>query len=73
MNLIEPLKNDPEGRIVEHAEYGQHIALACKNHPDQKYTSKNIAPIGCRSLFYRTYEKTECSCPVTDLRPIAPE
>ena len=42
--------------------YGQHIALTCKNHPDLRWSTKNIEFIGARSIFYFSDTKPECSC-----------
>jgi hypothetical protein len=36
-----------DGKIVDSAEYGEHIALTCVNHPRLRWSTKNIAPIGC--------------------------
>lgn len=47
--------------------YGQHIALTCKNHPDRKWSTKNISHIGARSIFYFSDDKPECNCPMSDL------
>lgn len=72
---IEPLHGDPEGRIVAHAEYGQHIGLTCINHPTKTWSTKNIGSIGCRTIFYNLMgdsDGPECNCPMHTLRPIAP-
>lgn len=62
-----------DGRIVDTADYGQHIALTCVNHLDKRWSTKNIAPIGARSLFYNLHDEIgmgpECPCPLRDLRP----
>lgn len=61
-------------KIVESEEYGTHIALSCVNHPDLRWSTKNIAPLGCRTIFYNLYSHPEmgpeCDCSVRDLRPI---
>lgn len=31
-----------ERRICTHCPDGEHITIVCKNHPESKYTSKNI-------------------------------
>jgi len=58
--------------ITELAEYGQQIALKCANHPDKRWSTKNIAPIGCRTIFYNLYSVQgmgpECDCPASCLR-----
>jgi len=40
-----------DDRIVDWAPRGQHIGLECKICGAQFHT-KNIAPLGCRTLFY---------------------
>jgi hypothetical protein len=42
--------------------YGQHIALTCKNHPNLRWSTKNIDFIGARSIFYFSETLPECSC-----------
>jgi len=42
--------------------YGQHIALTCKNHPDLRWSTKNISYIGARSIFYFSEKTPECNC-----------
>lgn len=62
-----------DGRIVDWAEYGQHIDLTCRNHPDLIWSTKNISHIGARKIFYNLEGvpgKPECSCSVRDLIPI---
>lgn len=54
-------------RIDKTQPYGVHIALTCKNHPDLRWSTKNIGYIGSRSIFYRTTRQPECSCPAADL------
>lgn len=39
-------------RIIDYEPYGRHIALYCRNHPDKRWSTKNIAPLGCRTIFY---------------------
>lgn len=68
------IPSDPEGRIVTSAVYGQPIGLTCKNHPELSWNTKNIAPIGCRTLFFNgdragRYVR-ECDCSLRDLIPI---
>ena len=57
------------GRLTPKAPYGQHIALTCKNHPHLRWSTKNIAPIGARSIFYQSAEP-ECSCSGSDLEVV---
>lgn len=47
--------------------YGQHIALTCKNHPELRWSTKNIDFIGARSIFYFSQTKAECDCSARDL------
>ena len=67
------MSTDLDGRIVATAPYGQHIALTCKNHPDLRWSTKNIAPIGCRHIYFDLMGDTpgcECDCPASDLIPV---
>ena len=61
-------------RIVETAPYGEHIQLTCKNHPNLRWSTKNIAPIGCRSIFYNLQNDSDigssCNCDVDSLIPV---
>lgn len=63
-----------DNRITTHAEYGQHIVLTCVNHPDKRWSTKNIAPLGCRKIFYNLHNipdmGPECYCPLHALRPL---
>lgn len=45
--------------ICPDAPYGQHIAIRCTNCKAEG-TTKNIKPLGCRSLFI------SCECPGLD-------
>lgn len=47
--------------------WGQHIELTCKNHPDLRWSTKNIDYIGARSIFYSTWKIEECACSARDL------
>ena len=64
---------DTMSRIIDTEVYGTHIALTCKNHSDLRWSTKNIAPIGSRSLFYNLHYDPdmgpECKCPTSDLVP----
>lgn len=65
------MKYGTEGRITDKAKYGQHVTLTCTHHPQLTWSTKNIAPIGCRTIFFnlsRTATEPECSCPVHDLQ-----
>ena len=61
-------------RIIDTAPYGRHIALRCKNHPDLRWSTKNIAPIGSRTIFYNLFNVLEmpgeCDCKLSDLEPV---
>lgn len=62
-----------DGRITDAAPRGQQIGLFCVNHPDLRWSTKNIAPIGCRSIFFDLFGERrgpECDCPGSDLRPV---
>lgn len=63
-----------DDRIDQRYEYGQHIALTCLNHPDKRWSTKNIAPIGARSLFYNLMSVPdmgpECDCKASALIPV---
>ncbi|MDE3023600.1 MAG: hypothetical protein KGI54_17440 [Pseudomonadota bacterium] len=69
--------DDIDDRIVTWAERGQHIKLTCKNHPQLRWSTKNIGGIGCRTIFYNLDMDRnmgpECDCPVTALIPVQPE
>jgi hypothetical protein len=63
--------------IVAWAPIGAHIELRCKYHPSLRWNTKNIAPIGARTVFYRGHENKgydvdECNCAVTALTPVVP-
>lgn len=65
-----------DGRIVDFAPYGRHIALRCKNHPHLRWSTKNIDFIGARSVFYDLrgeMTEQECVCPIQDLEPVPQE
>jgi hypothetical protein len=51
-----------EHTIDPEQPYGQHIALTCKNHPELRWSTKNIDYIGARSIFYFSENVAECSC-----------
>ena len=41
-----------DDRITPTAEYGVHIPLTCKNHPELRWHTKNIGGIGSRRIFF---------------------
>ena len=45
-----------------------HIGLYCEEHPHMKYHTKNISPIGARSIFSNQSEG--CGCPASKLKVI---
>ena len=47
--------------------YGQHIKLSCRNHPNLRWSTKNIDYIGARSIFYDSPTQPECECSITEL------
>lgn len=61
-------------RITTQFPYGEHIALYCVNHPEKRWSTKNIDRIGARTIYYNLQGKPdmgpECSCPCCDLRPV---
>lgn len=63
-----------EDRIVDYVEHGQHISLKCKNHPNKRWSTKNILYIGARTVFYNLTMVSgmgpECDCPIDDLIPL---
>ena len=61
-------------RICPKHDHGAHIPLRCKNHPDLRWSTKNLAPIGARSIFYSSYSKgEECTCQLRDLEHVCEE
>jgi hypothetical protein len=60
-----------ENRLNPRYDFGEHIPLSCRNHPDKRWSTKNIAPLGCRSIFYNLRAVAgmgpECKCPASDL------
>jgi len=57
------------GTLRDDVEYGKHILLRCKNHPELRWSTKNIAPIGARSIFFQG-DGRECDCPGSDLEVV---
>jgi hypothetical protein len=54
--------------------YGVHISLRCKNHPDLRWSTKNISYIGARSVFYQEgLSGPECPCLMSDLEVVPDE
>jgi|LakMenE18May11ns_1017448.scaffolds.fasta_scaffold9936052_6 hypothetical protein len=64
-----------DGRITDLYPDG-HIPLRCKNHPDKRWSTKNISHIGARSIFYNLDNDPtmgeECACYIRDLEVVAP-
>ena len=64
--------DDSNVTITELAKYGQQIQLFCANHKEKRWSTKNIAPLGCRTIFYNLRGKAdmglECDCPRSNLR-----
>lgn len=63
-----------DDRITTKAERGAQIRLTCRNHTDLRWSTKNIAPIGCRTIFYNLMvdqpagiAALECSCSAREL------
>lgn len=64
----------PDDRIVTTAPPGVHIPLTCVNHPDLRWSTKNISFIGARTIFFDLFNKCpggECPCSGRDLIPVA--
>ena len=60
-----------DDRIDDRYKWGQHIPLTCVNHPDLRWSTKNIGYIGARSIFYTSWQVApECACKGSDLRPL---
>ena len=61
-------------RINAQKPYGQHIDLFCVNHPNKRWSTKNIDGIGCRTIFYNLGRDPnmgpECDCSARDLAPV---
>jgi hypothetical protein len=60
-------------KIIREVEYGAHIPLKCKIC-GAKFHTKNIAPIGCRTIFWgKDFEKSvacdEAGHKLSDLEP----
>lgn len=59
-----------DGRIIRQAEYGEHIALTCKNHPQLIWSTKNISHIGARTIYFDldgVCKESECTCSINDM------
>lgn len=60
--------------ICDAMPHGQQLALTCRNHPALRWSTKNIAPIGCRKIFFdlmgECQGQAECDCPASDLIPV---
>lgn len=63
-----------DDRITTFAERHQHIALTCRNHPEKRWSTKNIGRIGARSIFYNLMSVEgmgpECDCSLDCLVPV---
>ncbi|OGR85639.1 MAG: hypothetical protein A2901_07790 [Elusimicrobia bacterium RIFCSPLOWO2_01_FULL_54_10] len=50
---------------------GDHIDLTCKNHPELRWSTKNIGTIGDRNIFFSrnliVAGIVECECPIGEL------
>lgn len=61
-------------KIVENKEYGEHVILTCENHHYLRWSTKNISPIGSRTIFYQgdkdDHGHPECSCKLGSLIPL---
>lgn len=63
-------------RLTDKAPYGQHVKLTCVNHPTMEWSTKNISPLGCRTIFYNLRSKpemgAECNCSILSLIVVGP-
>ena len=63
-----------DDRITPQFPRGRHIELYCINHPEKRWSTKNIGYIGARSIFYNLNDDPEmgpeCDCKCCDMRPI---
>lgn len=62
-----------DDRISTDFERTDHIWLRCKQHLNQRWSTKNISHIGARSLFYELGNITnvsECSCSINSLEVV---
>ena len=66
-----------DDRICKKHKRGQHIALACKNHPHLRWSTKNISNIGARTIFYSLMpddpKESECPCSAGELFHVCDE
>src|SRR6478736_7999491 len=60
-------RTQAEDTIDPSQPWGEHILLTCLNHPELRWTTKNISYIGARSIFYQTIGRPECPCSARDL------
>lgn len=57
--------------LTDEYPYGHQVTLVCVNHPELEWQAKNIAPLGCRTIFFDLFNKSrrgECRCPLSDLK-----
>ena len=57
-----------QNKIVAWAEYGRHIQLKCKIHPEFRFNTKNLDCIGARTIF-----GFGCDCSISLLEPEVPD
>lgn len=67
--LAERERIQRECTIDPNYEYGSHIALTCLDHPELRWSTKNIDYIGARSIFFNGGD--ECDCHVRRLVTLA--
>lgn len=68
---VSRIDTSKDGRLTDKAVYGRQIKLTCKNHPNKFWSTKNISPIGCRTIFWDLFhdsEGPECDCGLSDLQ-----
>lgn len=63
-----------DDRITKKEPRGKHIELYCVNHPEKRWSTKNISHIGARTIYYNLQGDAkmgaECDCPCRCLRPV---
>ena len=64
-------------RIDDRYPVGQQIQLRCRYHPEKRWSTKNIPPIGSRTIHYNLHGEPnmgeECECSVDALEIVPDE
>jgi hypothetical protein len=62
------------GEICVACKDRSHISLTCKNHPELRWSTKNISPIGARNIYFEgSRGQLECKCSIKDLIHACPK